>query len=148
MAATTYTSGEQKRAEPPESRPGRFQQRGDHYTQFTFNKSCFLAYLRREEPLLTAAAALGEVLNASRESMASCLKSSLSVSGAEAAVCRRDKRWREEISMTLMSSDIEQLVMKHPPPPNANGPGSERDRQPCVLRVWVCWRGAAIFACL
>lgn len=116
MAATTYTSGEQKRAEPPESRPGRFPQRGDHYTQFTFNKSCFLAYLRREEPLLTAAAALGEVLNASRESMASRLKSSLSVSGAEVAVCRRDKRWREEISMTLMSSDIEQLVMNPPPP--------------------------------
>lgn len=89
--------------------------------QFTFNKSCFLAYLQREEPLLTAAAKLDEVLNASRESMASCLKSSLSVSGAETAICRHDKRWREEISMTLMSSDIEQLVMK-PPPPTLMGP--------------------------
>lgn len=96
--------------------------------QFTFNKTCFLAYLRRGEPPLSAAVKL----NASRESMASCLKSSLSLSAAETAVCMRDKRWREEISMTLMSSDIEQLVMK---PPHTNGPRSDRDPQPC-LRIW------------
>lgn len=120
----------------------RFQQRRDHYMQFTFNKTCFLAYLQREEPLLTAAVKLDGALNASRESMASCLKSSLSLSAAETAVCMRDKRWREEISMTLMSSDIEQLVMKSP---HTNGPGSDRDLQPC-LHIRVSRRGAAIYS--
>lgn len=57
--------------------------------QFTFNKTCFLAYLHREEPLLTAAVKLDEVLNASWESMASRLKSSLSLSAAETAICIR-----------------------------------------------------------
>lgn len=104
--------------------------------QFTLNKSAFLAHLQREEPLLTAA----EVLNASRESMASCLKSSLSPSAVETAACMRNKRWREEISMTLRRSDIEQLVMKSP---HANGPGSGRRAQPC-LHIWVSRRGAAI----
>lgn len=110
-------------------RAERFQQLWDHYMQFTFNKTCFLAYLHREEPLLTAAVKLDEVLNASWESMASRLKSSLSLSAAETAICIRVKRWKEEISMTLMSSDIEQLVMKSL---HANGLGSDRDPQACL----------------
>lgn len=82
--------------------------------QFPFNKSAFLAHRRREEPLLAAAVGLDEVLNASRESMASCLQSSLSASAVETAVGVRDKRRRGEISMTLRSSDIERLVLSLP----------------------------------
>lgn len=38
-----------------------FQLRGDHYMQFTFNKTCFLAWLHCEEPLLAVTVHLDEI---------------------------------------------------------------------------------------
>lgn len=94
--------------------------------QFTFNKTRFLADRHCEEPQLTAAVKLDEALNASWGSMAS---RSLSPRAAETAICIGDKRRSEETSMTLTSSNVEQLVGK-----------SRLGSGPAPLRIFGQWR--------